>query len=423
MNKRSRTLPGGIRTQADLTTLTVAYGNPSTGPDYHVSRDDYSGAQYTESEGHPFHSRKGPKGLDDVGGEFLTRRSYIHGISPKRYSESQVESYPSVSITKTYKGPLLAINPGATYGFPPSAESNRASLNKYGATAIARCAPGNPPANAVTILGELVKDGLPSLVGAQVWKSRFADAKKLATKPGSEEYLNYQFGIAPLISDIKSLSSTILNSDSILSQFERDAGKVVRRRYQFPTETRSRTDELGKAQAYLGGPLSFSFNGAVQGDLVRSRYTEIRRWFSGAFTYYLPTEYDSRLAMARAAGKAQQLLSVNLTPDTIWELTPWSWAVDWFSNAGDVIHNVQRFADGGLVMRYGYMMEHSIVTDTYTLENGNGVLRQRFPVSPVKMTTEVKQRVAAHPFGFGMTWEGLSSFQASILAALGISRK
>lgn len=428
MNKRSRKLPSPVKTEGTRKRTNSNYGVITYGPDYAFSRTDYSGTQYTESEGHPFHSHKGAKGLGDLGGEFLTRRSYIQGISPKRYKESYTSGDPKGSnwYRDDFDGPLLAVNPGlvstsGNFQFPPSAESSNSALDALGATAIAHCAPGNPPANVVTFLGELLKDGLPSLVGIKTWENRTRNLKK-QFRVGGDEYLNLQFGWAPLVSDITSLSQAIVHADKVLAQYERDAGKVVRRRFEFPTQKKVEEVSLGPASAYIGGDFSFSFPGSTLGRLVRRRETSIDRWFSGAFTYYLPAGYESRIGMVSAARKAQHLLGATINPDVLWELTPWSWAIDWFSNTGDVIHNLGRFADGGLVMRYGYMMEHSIVKDIYTLEDGNGVLRGRYPVSPVVMVTETKRRRKANPFGFGLSWSDLSTFQQSILAALGITR-
>jgi hypothetical protein len=117
-------------------------------------------------------------------------------------------------------------------------------------------------------------------------------------------------------------------------------------------------------------------------------------------------------------------IGLSPTPDTIWNLAPWSWAIDWFSNTGDVISNVTDFATQGLVMHYGYVMEHSIVERTY-YQPISGYLIDRKPVAagPLSLVTETKVRRQANPFGFGVSWEGLSTFQASILAALGISRR
>ena len=124
--------------------------------------------------------------------------------------------------------------------------------------------------------------------------------------------------------------------------------------------------------------------------------------------------------MIRAATRASVLLGIELTPEVLWNLTPWSWAADWFANMGDVLSNVSDFANDGLVMHYGYMMETSHVTHTYDL-HGHGLNGVE---SPLTLTFEniQKQRIKASPFGFGLTWESFTPRQLAILAALGISR-
>jgi hypothetical protein len=115
-------------------------------------------------------------------------------------------------------------------------------------------------------------------------------------------------------------------------------------------------------------------------------------------------------------------LGLDPSPDTVWNLAPWSWAADWFTNAGDVVSNLSDFASGGLVMAYGYMMEHSSVTDSYRLADHTGLIPMMGKPRSLDVVTETKLRIRANPFGFGVAWDGLSPFQLSILAALGLSR-
>lgn len=379
-----------------------------------------NGTQITVSEGHPFHSRQGS--LGDLGGEFSTTKRYIEG-GAQNISIGPFPEPRNPSIKRSYVGYCRPYFPQDSSGnpvFPPAGSSIQADLDSMGATAIARCAPGNPPFNAVTAVSELLKDGLPSLVGSQLWKDRARKAK--IAKAAGQDYLTGQFGWVPLVSDISSFANVMINADRILGQYERDAGKVVRRRYTFPTKrSSSTTTYVSNVHADIGADSeAFWGQGVVPtGKVLRTRETVQKTWFSGAFTYYLPIGYESRNELVRLAAEARALLGLSLTPDTLWELSPWSWAADWFSNAGDVIHNVSRFATGGLILRYGYLMEHTIVKDIYTLDKPGifGVSS----VAPVTLVTETKLRRQANPFGFGLTWEGLSSFQASILAALGIT--
>jgi hypothetical protein len=352
------------------------------------------------------------------------------GVRIEHRNEIDTSISPSVGIyTVCNKGllipriPLQGNDPttGLQYpSFPLSAKSSDAKLNELGATAISRCKPTNPPVDAGQALGELFREGLPHLPGHESWKAR----TEYARSAGSD-YLNAQFGWRPLVSDISDFAKTIKKFDTVLSQYERDAGKVVRRQYRFPTEktTNTRfenTENPGRALAYPSA--GFEVLLGSQGSVIVVEETTIDRWFSGAFTYYLPSGYGTRNVLSKYALYADRL-GLDPSPELVWELTPWSWAVDWFSNAGDVISNVSDFATGGLVMRYGYIMEHSIVKHTYYQPN-SGFIKNGKPLAagPLSLVTETKLRRQANPFGFGVTWEGLSTFQASILAALGISR-
>jgi len=331
-----------------------------------------------------------------------------------------------------YDGPLyLRLLTDGVWAFPGYAASSDAALNAYGATAIARCAPGKPTANLATALLEAWHDGLPKLIGQATWRDRIDKARHLqrTAATSGDEYLNYQFGILPLVSDVTDFLKTVAHMRKLQMQYERDCGQVVRRRYNFPSE-RQYTESIVENPSAPGmGPNdSFQLDNAVgvsRGYVVRGRETTVRRWFSGAFVYHIPLTYFAGLNSKFASNwqVAESLLGLDLTPETLWELTPWSWAVDWFSDIGDVIHNVSAWANGGLVMKYGYIMEHSIVRDTYTYV-GPTNLRGQSTLRPpdAVLVSETKLRRKANPFGFGLTMAGLTTYQKSILAALGLSR-
>jgi len=279
-------------------------------------------------------------------------------------------------------------------------------LNALGATAVARVEPTNPAADLSTALGELYRDGLPSLPGKQ-------DGNL------GSEYLNMQFGWSPTINDGMDFLHSIRNFDQISDQYIRDSGRLVRRRYDFDVkESTAVTTVANSAPAPLGvvGP-----NGQqVQlGTLTKTVKTVVHQWFSGAFTYHLPEN-----TLLRNIAVLDKAYGVVPGPDTAWALTPWSWLFDWFSNAGDVVHNLNAFSLGGLVMPWGYIMTDTTVYTEYVLRtmqrDEESVWRPLVLYSSVIKRTRQRQR--ANPFGFGLTWDGLSAFQLSILAALGMSR-
>jgi hypothetical protein len=271
-------------------------------------------------------------------------------------------------------------------------------------------------------LGEIYKDGLPSLIGHRTWQDR-----TLTARNAGDEFLNKEFGWDPLISDVRSFADTVRNGHGLVSQYERDMGNLVRRRRNLPSEKSTETTIVGTnlapvSMAFGSPPIGPGNAGVLTtGTLFRIEESIKERWFSGAFSYGIPLNSTGLDGMARHAELADKLFNLSITPDVLWQLAPWSWAVDWFTNTGDVLSNISDAVTQGLVMHYGYMMEHTVHSYTYVLE---GCLHdgQPFRPPPVKLVTETKRRLRANPFGFGITWDGLSPFQLAIAAALGITR-
>lgn len=381
---------------------------------------DLTGRQITVSEGNPWPPVKGDN--SDIGGPFYTTRTYCEGKPPYVRLEKSTAHWKYIYQGHLFPHPTISSGSNPPDFFPPDLSSTDSQLEQLGATAVARCKPTNSVADLSTALGELVKEGLPSLPGLQTWRDR---SRRALDNSAAGEYLNYQFGWQPMISEINNIAKAITHSESILRQYERDAGKLVRRRYELPSvETSPKiTKYPWKTSAFA--PANFGIFGDPSGaftELVLEEKTSKKQWFSGAFTYHLPTGYHSRNALAELAGKAEILLGIAPTPETIWNLTPWSWAADWFSNTGDVISNVSDWATNGLIMHHGYMMETTITKYTYSLSNSGLDPKFGQTVPPLVLVRETKKRVPANPFGFGVKWESLSDFQTSILVALGISR-
>lgn len=252
-------------------------------------------------------------------------------------------------------------------------------------------------------------------------KNRFRDYRDIGG-----EYLNYQFGWKPIVSDVKKVAKAVSDSERILTQLQRDSGKTVRRRFKFPPVLSTKTS-VG-----TGRPYPALNSTSYYSDMTRQVIdtVEQRKWFSGAFTYHFEMS-DSQMGRLRdQARNARVLLGLDLNPSVLWNLSPWSWLADWVSNAGDVLSNVSTFSHDGLVMRYGYIMETTMETRSvlysggtyYNQPNGNGGNVYPLPNVSGVFTRTTKQRLPATPFGFGLTSDGFDPRQWAILGALGISR-
>lgn len=407
-------------------SLKIENYNPDTGiwSTIATGKDSYgfaAGKEITLSEGHPWPPSKKTPGKN-IGGDFLNQKKYYltNSLSDRQYSYNfEIFAGSGIRQRGTYTGYMIprSIPLITDAEWPPDISSSKDELSAWGAKAIDFCKPTNSVANVSTALGELYRDGLPHLIGHTLWKGRSRPAKA-----AGGEYLNTQFGWRPLISDISQFVKGVSHANTVLEQFERDSGKVVRRHYNFPidqTTEETVIGEPGKVFPQYSASYQFATSG---GTLTRKRETFRRRWFSGAFTYHAPTTgLNPRSKLSEFALLADRL-GVDPTPETLWNIAPWSWAVDWFSSTGSVISNLTAAAKYGLVMQYGYIMEHSYVRDTYTLTGVRNVSGAPVIVPPLTLVTETKKRQGANPFGFGLAWDKLNSFQTSIVVALGLSR-
>jgi hypothetical protein len=149
---------------------------------------------------------------------------------------------------------------------------------------------------------------------------------------------------------------------------------------------------------------------------TRETISEYRIWSSVSFAYYQANLLDELLAdLDRMTG------GLGVVPNAVdlWNLIPWSWFVDWFTNINHVLTNLSYLGRDGLYLQRGYLMGHyrERIIDTQSR------VFMGTPISTTGVRTfERKYRVRASPFGFGYTWKEFNPFQLSILSALGVSR-
>jgi len=368
------------------------YKPTASSPWYDYSWELYSGSEIVSTE-HPDYRTAGGR---DVGGYF-----YLH--------KYEVTTDPGYIESDRFQGSITA----GTNIFAPAVEPFQrltdANLIALGTDAISRVSP-QPAFNLFTSVGELVKDGIPSLLGANLWREQAHVARG-----AGKEFLNSEFGWLPLIRDVKSFAKAVVDADETIAQYRSDSGTKIRRRYHYPvvSETSSFT-----GSGFL--PIPAELNEFGRGCVIKNRYHA--EWFSGAFRYHVPIGLDTSSKLAEHRSLANQILGSNLTPEVLWNLTPWSWAIDWFTNTGSVMSNISNLGTDGLVMEYGYMMNHSRYTENRYARFGD-VLRYVLKNPSLTIQEETKVRLPSSPYGFGTTWEGLSPRQVSVLAALGLSRR
>ncbi len=425
---KSRKFSSGPVNQQSITGVRPSGGSWSYSGG--VSTLTNTGVQDTWTEGHPF---KGYFEGGDVGGPFKTVKRYIttskdgdpiSDFEPWRVNLREAFIPPTGTARSwdvDYIFPHSFINPvdGVfTYaGGTVPVVSNESQLLALGTTAIARCKPTNAVADLAVGLAELAREGFPHMVGlANAHQAGFAG------KVGSE-FLNYQFGIKPLLNDLKKFVFAYENRKKLYSHYKRDSGRLVRRRYSFPLETS--TNKLSEETSY-GNPATVTNFYSQKPDVRYYKMNWKKTWFSGAFRYYVPddTGNEEMDSFVRKYNELQSLYGAHLTLEVVWNLIPWSWLSDWFLNTGDLISNISDTMEDGLVLEYGYVMQTvKEIVEVSPIRDGRFINGHTFSIQPQVFVRETKQRLEATPYGFGLTWDSFSPRQLAILAALGVTRR
>jgi hypothetical protein len=373
----------------------------------------YNLFQNTNSENHRWRGNSF-KGVD-IGGGFSTEKMKFETSHRQRFTLKT-----RLASQQWRDGNIYALLPSGSEFEALGKEIpffGDSTMDSWGTTAISQTYPTKSEAQLAVAAGELVSGGLPSIIGKSLLKSQLKDYRKVG-----DEYLNVEFGIKPLISDIQATAQSIVNAEKRLAQLERDSGRLVRRRFAFPDLSEEfKSVATGAAAVPSGWTNPYLYESTTGHRKETTTYFDTKRWFSGAFTYHVKLGSTQRTQLANAAQEARLLLGVKLDAEVLWNLTPWSWLADWFGNMGDIMTNVSAFQKDGLVMPYGYVMSHQKATKRSVLSG----LWWRDPAGPKVVTStltfERKQRRKAHPYGFGVTDAMLDSRQLAILGALGIS--
>lgn len=277
------------------------------------------------------------------------------------------------------------------------------------ATAYSRMKPTEPEFSVLNSLYELRE--LPSLLHLRV-----KNAKDLAGL-----HLNGQFGWLATLADIRKFVNAQQRAQKRLSQLLRDNGRPVRRRLTLRDEVSDESVETGELWGYFlpGDPSPYFCSSPPTTETVR--YTRDKIWASAQFRYWLP---DGPRDILWKRAMMARLFGAMPTPQVVYNMIPWSWLVDWFSNLGDVIANLDAGVADRLAADRFYVMRSK--ERVHWANRKIGLYDQRgkpFQLSGRAYNVAYsKVRLKGSPFGVGLTDNMLSPMQLSILGALGLSR-
>lgn len=368
---------------------------------------------------HPVEYLGRPEGRNmDIGGGLFSRTVKNEFPSGGRIVASSPKEGPGLSWY--YEGDIIASpsyapqgpQPDSWWGGFDSFVDSISTRMALGTTAISRCKPADPSASFGQFLAEIYRDGVPRLLS----NFKIQDEVQKFRSLGSN-YLNVEFGWKPFVSDLKKTARALDNQGAILEDLRKNSGRAMRRNYSFPTQASSVIVAQDNERPW---PNLNSYAMSQTGQRTITRTDSKRTWFTGEFIYRYPSA-DAGFP-ARARGYARQILGVDLTPETLWNIAPWSWLADWVGNIGDVMSNVSAISEDDLVMRYAYLMQEgtAVFEHAHTgLSTPHGHIDSTISGRTVYKT---KTRIGASPFGFGLTNDDFSVRQLAILGAIGITR-
>lgn len=290
----------------------------------------------------------------------------------------------------------------------PIAVNNDGS--SFGATAYAKMKPDKPSMQGLNSIYEL-KD-VPGMLRQRFLKDGLAGI--------GNYYLALKFGWEALLRDVQSLVITQQQAQDRLKQLIRDEGRPIKRRITLSDSISAMSQGEGTGNGF--GPSFVTYFYADGGSWREVRKTTEQIWASARFRYWLPPgPRDVRWTTTMMA----KIFGLNPTPLVVYNAIPWSWLIDWFTNAGDVVSNLQTSLVDRLAADYFYVMRHT-ENSSETTFSSKFYRYKTLAIVPVTATVYrkkgCKSRLPGDPFGFGTPANSLSGVQLSILGALGLSR-
>jgi len=311
-------------------------------------------------------------------------------------------------------------------------------LSNYAALEYGKTAPTSDQFSASAFIGEL-REGLPALIPVLIQtgpKLAFRDTLKKQAKRAKDagsDYLNVQFGWIPLLNDVRKIATalavatTAVTGQSI-STHRRREGRVrdiaVSGNFALPNCVVSA--ELSAAQWGIsstwrgGGPYG------VFGSIWQSQKHTIDYSFEAEFLRLPEGSKDYSVY----TDKLSELMRWDLRPSDLWQLAPWSWLVDWFTDIGGQLESWESATSNRILSLYAYGMrdERKLSTSVASVSSGGNYtpyFTTYFGPSSVFQQIEIRrrQRIKANPFGYVLNpLSQLTAGQLAILGALGLTK-
>lgn len=356
-----------------------------------------------------------------------------------------IQRFPAFHVSQ---GPESFVGFLAATPYVPPIAPTASSLAGWGAKGWNRTVPTHPAYNLGVSLVELADvrrtisstynffSGIRHLNFSKSFKTvgDFLHDVGKGTKHTAGDYLNLQFGWAPMVQDLAFIIDYQELLRKKLRELARNNGRPVRRKCELDASHFSEFIGVFSNRPSTLSP--YIFTGAYADSsfpfvIPVTREVKTRIWYSAKYRFWIPEIAKTYLKASNFLKR--KLSGLDLNPDVLYQAIPWTWLLDWFSSVGAVIKNLYNMARFGVIAEYAYVMgsedytynapaECDVWTGTYNY--GTGLWPGKLKLRGSSQTVyEFRKREAANPFGFGITFSSLSNFQWSILLSLGITTR
>ncbi len=314
------------------------------------------------------------------------------------------------------------------------------NLSQFAISRYAKAATSGQVVDLANVLGEL-REGLPHVLPDLIKRIvSFESRARRVLKSAGSDYLNVQFGWIPLLNDIQAVVKVLALASAGFTQ----PTDPVHRLYQTePTHTTvfplvssgmvsitpytgHNMPDLpvqyrGAMTAAAGGYTGVRNVNALSGKVYLSETTKQKLWFEGEFLFVPKPGFNPKSFTDRA----EALVNLDITPAVLWNLSPWSWLVDWALHIGEALIALESVQNDRVISSYAYAMaETTIVRTMIATDVTSNLMAYSGPKEVLSVWKSTrKQRIRANPYGFTLgTNFGLNAGQLGILGALGLTK-
>lgn len=352
---------------------------------------------------------------DDIVGNFGGTNPFTLTRSPSAAFIRNGQNKPSNGFAWRFTN-FPCLSGGGPYSSPGNPEPTDNQMLSRG---LANSNPNKPVVDLPLFVFEL-RD-IPDVIrewGAGILRTRNRWKSPNGTDPlrdipmaAAKRHLEYQFGIAPVISDVAKMLQFQASMDKRIHTLK-DLSKG--------STTRHATVYSDSVQEPSWSPSTFLTGLYQETSKVRWKMTTDRH-------YWVSTRWNTTMALPES--DIEQKILANklifgmhgLSVETVWNSLPWSWLVDWFSNIGDLAASTRNHIpvthSGSCIMKH---TRKYVSAWEWTVEPSGG----KQTLYPVNTVAETKIRYAAPLVVYPEFYLPLlSGGQLSILSALAVLKE